>query len=470
MVILCPSGNSDFFYPPPPNVVFVLYDGGDNWDEFYHSNIPITYIAVDPEIPTRLWVTLGNFYSGNKVIEINGSEVINISGNLPNVPVNCIVYQKDSPDRLFIGTDIGVFYTDYNSLYWEPYGEDLPNLIVNELEIFYPDNKLRAATYGRGIWETEIPVCNLPEPQVTVLGETELCEGDTLVLEAEEGYDFYFWSNGETGRILNVTQNGNYSVRIYDNKGCSANSRAISVEFKSVPDLNIIYTGGSPGFCANDSIRLTASLGFKEYLWSSGETRRTIYASKPGEYWVHGISSNDCEKRSEILEVTEFELPAKPIIIQKGRTLVVESGGIEIINYRWYLHGEVIEGADGSSFEMEESGEYFVEITDTNGCKSVSDVYDFVVGVEDDITDFLVRIYPNPGDGEYNIDFEGIELLSYKIEIINLLGLKIYKDEGELYNEGNKHLKLNLKNEPDGVYYIKVTVNGNSKFFKLIKN
>jgi len=43
------------------------------------------------------------FTPSDKVLEINNGEVSNLSGNLPNVPVNAIVYQKNSPDRLFIG-------------------------------------------------------------------------------------------------------------------------------------------------------------------------------------------------------------------------------------------------------------------------------------------------------------------------------------------------------------------------------
>jgi hypothetical protein len=32
----------------------------------------------------------------------------------------------------------------------------MPNVVVNELEIQYSANKLRAATYGRGLWETDL--------------------------------------------------------------------------------------------------------------------------------------------------------------------------------------------------------------------------------------------------------------------------------------------------------------------------
>jgi len=52
--------------------------------------------------------------------------------------------------------DVGVFYRDSNSTDWVPFMKNLPNVIVNELEIFYPDQKIRAATYGRGLWESPL--------------------------------------------------------------------------------------------------------------------------------------------------------------------------------------------------------------------------------------------------------------------------------------------------------------------------
>jgi hypothetical protein len=39
---------------------------------------------------------------------------------------------------------------------WVPYQNGLPNVIVNDLEISYNDNKLWAGTYGRGLWKTDL--------------------------------------------------------------------------------------------------------------------------------------------------------------------------------------------------------------------------------------------------------------------------------------------------------------------------
>jgi len=87
----------------------------------------------------------------------------NYSTGLPNLPVNCIVYQNGSNDALYVGTDVGIYYRNNAMSSWQPFFNGLPNVIVNELEIQYSSGKIRAATYGRGLWESEIvPGCTPP--------------------------------------------------------------------------------------------------------------------------------------------------------------------------------------------------------------------------------------------------------------------------------------------------------------------
>jgi hypothetical protein len=50
----------------------------------------------------------------------------------------------------------GVFYTDNTLTEWEPFNNGLPNVRINELEINTADNKIYAATYGRGLWRSSL--------------------------------------------------------------------------------------------------------------------------------------------------------------------------------------------------------------------------------------------------------------------------------------------------------------------------
>lgn len=150
----------NFIYVIKQNKFFASTDGNTFTDRTagLTTAASFTNLAVDSNNPLKVWVTYSGFNSNAKVYHTNDGGVTwsNYGTGLPNMPVNCIVYQNNSADALYIGTDMGVFYRDSTLSSWQYFSDGLPNTIVNDLEIFYPTGKLRAATYGRGIWETEL--------------------------------------------------------------------------------------------------------------------------------------------------------------------------------------------------------------------------------------------------------------------------------------------------------------------------
>jgi hypothetical protein len=103
-------------------------------------------------------VTFSGYSAVNKVFSSTngGTSWTNISAGLPNLPVNCVVFQKNSNNAIYVGTDVGVYYKDGSMASFIPFMTGLPNVVVNDFEIFYPTNKLRAGTYGRGVWQTDL--------------------------------------------------------------------------------------------------------------------------------------------------------------------------------------------------------------------------------------------------------------------------------------------------------------------------
>lgn len=116
----------------------------------------ITGIVVDPDNASRVFVSLSGYTSGSKVwMSTNGGTGgawTNISGSLPNVPVNCIAYHDNGQDGLYIGTDIGVFYRDNTIGDWVYFSNFLPATIVNDLFIHTENSTIAAGTFGRGLW------------------------------------------------------------------------------------------------------------------------------------------------------------------------------------------------------------------------------------------------------------------------------------------------------------------------------
>lgn len=150
--------NPQYIYATLDEMLYKTTDGGLNWDSVTPSSgRMITGMAVDPLNPQRIWMTVSS-YSSNRVLYSNngGNSFNNITANLTNLGFNCIAYQKNAHDALYIGTEVGIFYTDTTLSGWIPYNADLPNVNVRELEISYSTGLIRAATYGRGIWEAAL--------------------------------------------------------------------------------------------------------------------------------------------------------------------------------------------------------------------------------------------------------------------------------------------------------------------------
>ena len=153
--------NDNYIYTATHTKLYKTTNGGTEWIEVPtgFSDLAITSICISPNDPNKIWLSLSGYNELDKVYySANGGESwSNISEGLPNVPVNEIVMRLNSRNELFAATDIGVYYTHADTNKWFDYSINLPNVIVSDIEIIEPLNKLRAATYGRGIWEADLP-------------------------------------------------------------------------------------------------------------------------------------------------------------------------------------------------------------------------------------------------------------------------------------------------------------------------
>lgn len=152
--------NPDYLYATRGSSIYRTDDGGQSWTDisFGLPNYYITYVTVHPSNSEIISISFSGYEEGEKVyISYDaGNNWENYSANLPNLPANCVVFADDPLNGLYTGMDVGVYYRDDGLTEWESFMEGLPNVIVNELEIHYEAGKIRAATYGRGLWESDI--------------------------------------------------------------------------------------------------------------------------------------------------------------------------------------------------------------------------------------------------------------------------------------------------------------------------
>jgi photosystem II stability/assembly factor-like uncharacterized protein len=152
----------DFLLAGNGSKLYRTINGGTNWTDItgtlpVGSNFLMDAVMSDSD-PQKIWVTFSGYNAGQKVFKSTdgGSTWTNISGSLPNIPVNCVVVENKPTNPVYVGTDAGVYYIKDGLPDFVPFKFGLPNVIVDELEIHYGTKKIVAATYGRGLWQTNL--------------------------------------------------------------------------------------------------------------------------------------------------------------------------------------------------------------------------------------------------------------------------------------------------------------------------
>jgi len=142
------------------STVFKTTNDGGNWTSVSTGlpSLSVTGIDISNTDPSKVWITFSGYTAGSKVYKTTngGTSWENYSGSLPNIPANCIKFRNSSSDGVYVGTDVGVYYRNSTHGDWLPFSTGLPNVVIKDLEIHYGVQKLRAGTFGRGLWESAL--------------------------------------------------------------------------------------------------------------------------------------------------------------------------------------------------------------------------------------------------------------------------------------------------------------------------
>ncbi len=225
------GSNSNIIYAARSNKIWKTNNGGNSWVQLSNPwSSSIAYVSAHPTDINKIVVALAGFTAGEKVYESNdgGSTWTNISGALPNLPSRCAIYEDSLLNRIFLGTELGVYYKDDTTTSWISFMTNLPMVTVRELEIQKQTKKLFAGTWGRGVWSIQ-----MPNPA-----------GIEDVLEDEHSINIY--PNPSNGTFnIRTTRFGSYDYTVSDISG----RLIISGKFddKNETHENIIQMGNYSG-------------------------------------------------------------------------------------------------------------------------------------------------------------------------------------------------------------------------------
>jgi hypothetical protein len=224
---------------------------------------------------------------------------------------------KPIPDTIFylipkvrLGKDMSICLNDsvildagsaFNTFLWND-GSDKQTLTVKEAGVYYViasnDTLTSSDTIVIGI--NPLPVPSLHNNTSVV------CEGESLTLDAGDGFKYYEWNTGDNLQQTVVDSPGKYFVNVIDRNGCQGLD-SLSVTMLNKPYLSL---GNDTTIEDNDTLVLMPYPGnFTSYIWNDSSLTNSlqVIGKKAGigthEFWVKVTDNNNCPN-SDTINVT----------------------------------------------------------------------------------------------------------------------------------------------------------------------
>jgi len=493
--------NSNYIYISSGTDIYRTTNGGTNWTNITAGlgGATINRIAVHNSSPDKVAITV----SGSKIYTSTNGGVnwTNITGNFPAVTARCLVYQNDASEGIYVGTNTGIYYKDLSLTNWIPYNTGLPIVAVNELEIYYGGSKIRAATYGRGVWESDLYSATAQPPIALFSSDkTVLCPGQSVAYVDQSAGSPNAWSwtfqggNPATSTQQNPTVSyatpGTYSVTLiaYNSNGSDTVTQTTYITVTGLSNLPLVEGFASTNFpppnwtvlnTNNDNVfwvytntagsqSSTSCMMFDNYTLDAGGADEEMQTPK---YSFAGLASATLtfdvayriydSQYSDTLQVlisTDCGVTFTSLYLKGGSTLASVAGGqtgsifdpsgptqwrAEVINLNTYVgQGNVMIvfrnlGYWGQALYVDN-----INITSTTGL-SVNGAYDK-----------QVTVYPNPANSSVTVQFNDGKLFEGRVSVESIDGKLLLEKQVQTPSE---KLNIDLIGLANGTYFIKMT-------------
>jgi hypothetical protein len=237
-----------------------------------------------------------------------------------------------------------------------------------------------------------IEVTKFPNDSLIILGETDLCEGETVQISAFGQADLFEWFVGdslieEAGNSLTINQSGIYQLEA-SNNDCKTIFAPVEVFVTNYPSAEVSITG-EPIYCEGDSATVLFAMEGQANIYSwfldgvllPDEEANTLLVPSQGNYF--SVATNltptgkACPDTSFVIEVAELALPEIEIfaldtlVCNGNETFLEATEGYE--NYIWFQNQIIVSDGDEFGITIEDGGDFQVQVFDGQ-CSNISEI------------------------------------------------------------------------------------------------
>lgn len=264
------------------------------------------------------------------------------------------------------------------------------------------------ATNDLGCSATSAAVTIHPPPDFSdvLSGCYEFCDTTNVTVYSPQGFANYQWIemiNGtwvfvSSSTTLTLSHSGVYALVLTSFTGCTDTSQVLVVNQFHCCNLTAIVQGSLLN-CFNEN-NGTATVtsptgGGVSYLWSTGQATASVSGLSQGDYYVRVSTAPTCQDIATVRIQSPSQMPV-PIVLSSGDSVFTNITDTTF-DFQWINNGTPITNANGLFYLNADSGCYQLQLTDYNGCVSISDTSCLVTGIFTiPHQSKSVTIYPNP--------------------------------------------------------------------------
>jgi hypothetical protein len=292
-------------------------------------------------------------------------------------------------------------------------------------------------------------------PTITV-SSGAVCAGQSYTIIAN-GATTYTSVPSLAGSVVTPTATTNYSITGTDANGCVSSNTAVStVTVNNLPTVSV--TSGA--ICSGKSFTMVPT-GANTYTYSSGSA--VVSPTATANYSVTGTSAQGCvSSNTAVSTVTVNALPmvmaaTNSTLLCVGNSATLTATGAT--SYTWNTTATTAVIAVSPTTTVT----YTVNGTGANGCSNAATVTQSVstcAGIATLSNDAANKLYPNPNNGLFTIELTSPS----KVTVTNALGQIVIAEKFEVGNHN-----LDIINQSNGVYFVKIIENNKQQIIKVIK-
>jgi hypothetical protein len=296
------------------------------------------------------------------------------------------------------------------------------------------------------------PVLNIATSAATV------CEGASISLTAN-GANSYTWSTGATTNSITNSPAFTTIYSVIGSNSITGCTNQSSLQVNVNPSPNVFAFAFPAVACAGSKVLLNAN-GASNYNWNNGNNSALISVNPTvtTSYTVIGVNSFNCTK-SAVVTVSVNPLPSVNAAVSNANVCLDEDiyllgNGAQSYNWTTNKSSQLWQG-NPVLIKANALGQMSITVvgTNANNCENSSNLLVNVsacTGLEsNEIKNGLLKIYPNPNTGTFEIEnqFEG----NVVYQIIDLKGQILVSKESAAKVE-----RFDINELPNGVYFIKM--------------